>query len=414
MDPANPTPSITPTVPPPFPSAAPVITPPSAPTTEDGGTPPPPPPPPVIDGGVTPVPGSESKKEDVEVAVSGGGKGPAKKKWGAGVLVGSVAAVMVLVVGLGFGIWQVRQNQNVKKSAAGNPGNITFSCSRCASDRRCQTPDIGENPSYSVGAAYGSCNQVDYCTDVSDTSTCRLADPGPNGEDPLCAESCSGGSAPTPHPVQCSSAPTLEMSIDGGAFSWRGGSQNVSVGQQICYKSNPSGNHFTSRQTRGGLKGAVNVNSTACFTVSATDPWTTGEIEAFQNACAGAPDGTCEQIYTSESCRNSTDLVVVAASPTPTPTPTTSFQCQQVKVYRGGAEITIADIKLGDVIVFRGFANATNTTVSKIAFVLTKGGVAQAPVDETASLVGGLYQADYEVTVSEATSYSVTATPISP
>ncbi len=83
-------------------------------------------------------------------------------------------------------------------------------------------------------------------------------------------------------------------------------------------------------------------------------------------------------------------------------------------MYRGGTEITLAEIKLGDVIVFRGFANAVNTTVSKMTFVLTKGGVAQAPVDETASLVGGLYQADYQVTISEATSYSVTATPISP
>ncbi len=118
MDPTNPTSPITPTISPPFPNAAPVITPPIAPTTEDGGTPPPPPPPPVIDGGAMPAPGSEPKKEDVEVAVSGGGKGPAKKKWGAGVLVGSMAALMVLVVGLGFGIWQVRQKQDIKAGKA--------------------------------------------------------------------------------------------------------------------------------------------------------------------------------------------------------------------------------------------------------------------------------------------------------
>jgi hypothetical protein len=45
-------------------------------------------------------------------------------------------------------------------------------------------------------------------------------------------------------------------------------------------------------------------------------------------------------------------------------------------------------------------------------FVVTVGGVAQAPVDVNATLVGGLYQADLPYTITQNTSYSVSTTPI--
>ncbi|MEK7064300.1 MAG: hypothetical protein AAB973_01700, partial [Patescibacteria group bacterium] len=101
-------------------------------------------------------------------------------------------------------------------------------------------------------------------------------------------------------------------------------------------------------------------------------------------------------------------------TPTPPPPPGSSFQCQQVKVFRNNVEITAADIQLGDTIVFRGFAGAVNTTVSKLRFTLTKAGIAQAPVDVNTTLVGGQYQADYTINIDTAASYSVTAVPISP
>lgn len=85
-----------------------------------------------------------------------------------------------------------------------------------------------------------------------------------------------------------------------------------------------------------------------------------------------------------------------------------------MKIFRNNVEITAAQIELGDTIVFRGFASAANTTVSKIRFVLTKGGVAQPPVEANAILVGGLYQADYQVVIDQAISYSVTTTPVFP
>ncbi len=77
-------------------------------------------------------------------------------------------------------------------------------------------------------------------------------------------------------------------------------------------------------------------------------------------------------------------------------------------------EITPADIQLGDTIVFKGFASAVNTTVSKLRFTLTKGGVPQSPVDVNTTLVSGQYQADYSVNIDTATSYSVSTAPISP
>ncbi len=117
-----------------------------------------------------------------------------------------------------------------------------------------------------------------------------------------------------------------------------------------------------------------------------------------------------------QSCATSGFVRVVGcgASPTPTPTPVAVSQCQQVNILRGGTQIQAADIKLGDTIIFRGFASATNTTVSKIRFTITKGGVAQTPVEVPATLVGSLYQADYQITADLATSYSVTAEAVSP
>ena len=110
-----------------------------------------------------------------------------------------------------------------------------------------------------------------------------------------------------------------------------------------------------------------------------------------------------------------------AAGPTPTPTsiptptpPGSSFQCQQLKIFRGGVEITATQIQQGDVIVFRGFASATNTTVSKLSFTLTKGGVAQTPVEINVKPNTIPYEADYTIAIDTATSYSVTVVPISP
>lgn len=101
-------------------------------------------------------------------------------------------------------------------------------------------------------------------------------------------------------------------------------------------------------------------------------------------------------------------------TPTPTPPPSKSATCQRLEYYRGGAQISLADIHVGDVITVRGFASANNTTVSNIRFTVNAGGVAQVYSGTGLQLVGALWQADSPPITIAATSYSISATPIFP
>ena len=132
----------------------------------------------------------------------------------------------------------------------------------------------------------------------------------------------------------------------------------------------------------------------------------------FANAnCGGTPPTTITTVpgtppYTPPSG---------GSNPTPTPTTTTqSYACYQLSIMKNGNNISAANVQVGDALVMRGFATATNTTVSKMRFVVSINGVAQAPVDVNASLISGMYQADLPYTITQAASYSVTTTPISP
>lgn len=103
------------------------------------------------------------------------------------------------------------------------------------------------------------------------------------------------------------------------------------------------------------------------------------------------------------------------SNPTPTPTTTTqSYACYQLSIMKNGNNISAASVQVGDSLVMRGFATATNTTVSKMRFIVSINGVAQAPVDVNTSLISGMYQADMPYTITQVASYSVTTTPISP
>lgn len=99
-------------------------------------------------------------------------------------------------------------------------------------------------------------------------------------------------------------------------------------------------------------------------------------------------------------------------SPTPTTVPVTT--CQQLEMYRGGVRITPDQIRRGDTITLRGFASAVNTTVSQIRFRITLGGTAQTPVLVPATLQGGVYRAEHQITINSATTYSITIEPVSP
>ena len=106
-------------------------------------------------------------------------------------------------------------------------------------------------------------------------------------------------------------------------------------------------------------------------------------------------------------------LRLLFSGPTPTTTTNPQLACYQLQIFRGGTQIQPWQINQGDALVFRGFASVSGgAVVSKMRFTVTINGVAQTPVDVNASLVGGLYQADYIYTITQNTSYSVSTKPI--
>lgn len=234
-----------------------------------------------------------------------------------------------------------------------------------------------------------------------------------------------GGGGPTPVP-QCGAAP-LVMIDKGEGFKWYGASVQVFQGSLVCFRSSPSGNKYTSRPTQDGTgyKGAVNVNGTNCFTPKIGDTWTTGAIEAYENQCTnGVLNGTCEQLYFSDSCRNFTDLVVLAATATPAPSPTkipspsptsTPVACQQLKVFKGSTDISanLSSIAAGNTLTFTAYAGST---AKKITFQLTSNNQKQAPVEvvtKASTTLSGYSEASFVYTVSAAETISVTVTNVS-
>lgn len=144
-------------------------------------------------------------------------------------------------------------------------------------------------------------------------------------------------------------------------------------------------------------------------------PGSTGQVyhvsrNIYNESCGGTPPTTTTTTTTTVTSEGNPPG---GTTPTP-PTTTSSYQCYQLQILRGGSVINASQVNVGDSVVFRGFATASNTTVSKMRFTVSVNGVIQAPVDVNASLVGGQYQADLPYTITQAASYSVTTAPISP
>lgn len=183
-------------------------------------------------------------------------------------------------------------------------------------------------------------------------------------------------------------------------------------GSMTCYPTSYSscGGGTTAQALMGGTT-ATTTTTTTTTTNGGGGPTPTPPLPppSCNDTCttnAGCPSNlTCSGGF----CRNSQ-----CTTETNCICPGSSFLCQQLKTFRGGVEITAAQIQKGDTIVFRGFASTINTTISKLRFTLTKASVAQTPVDVTAILTSGQYQADYQVVIDQAVSYSVTVVPISP
>lgn len=140
----------------------------------------------------------------------------------------------------------------------------------------------------------------------------------------------------------------------------------------------------------------------ACGETCAVD----GECNASIGLTCQDPGGGNPKICWGDTCN--------PATPTPTPTPPGgSAQCQQAvvqKIVRGGQEVpnpTKDDIRLGDVVTFRGTATQA---VSVVQFNINEAGTSRTQDVPT----GGQTYADLQLTISKAGNYTVTVGNITP
>lgn len=352
---------------------------------------------------ITPPPPATSPTSPIlqaQVLSSGGGK--PKVKWGKGVLVGGIFALVVLVVGTIVGVkLGVGRNQNAKPSKASGTGCLSADLSQCQIgpgvcwrariNNACKRADGTVDNTLEIVSG-GDAWNGEACYNCDDTNNTFPAD----RNQPKCSTGsnveinpdCGGGPTPTPTPVSNFDCTQCGNKVADAPVK---PTDPAVIG---CY-----------RQDNGG--------AACCSCLDGN-----GQCQGYWNCVNGNTyDVRCTQRGPGEICATSTPTPTPTPTPVseptptpaPTPTPVGESACYQVKIFKEGVEITASDIRLGDVVTFRGFASATNTTVAKIRFVITKGGTAQTPVDKDATLVGNLYQADYEVTIDTATSYSVTA-----
>ncbi len=370
-----------------------------------------PPPPPAV------VPGLDNHPPPTEAVPP---PPPPPKKWGKGALVGSIAAVFLIVASVvtGLTLYQ-RRNQAVAPTAP-KPGKA-FS-------------NIKESGTYPSDSANhfgfdGNC----FTLHLETINTTKYSCAGKNEADPQWTSSTCNRNQADGHAdpalrcfttnycgvqkivVNDGTVTTDRVKINSGpdchgTLSW---SVNLINGG---FEVDVSGDHgaFTARADFSPTGSPNTWQNPQQFPHAAgTGPTT---YTFMYNPAPAAGQWVRARVLYNNLQVAVLELPLIAASPSPSPSPssspTTSFQCQEVKVFRAGVQIQPANIKLGDTIIFRGFASTTNMAdpVHKLKFTLTKGGVALTPVEENAILVGTLYQADYQIVIDHATSYSVTAT----
>lgn len=275
-----------------------------------------------------------------------------------------------------------------------------------------------------------------------------------------CANFCAGGSnVSDPNkcycPIQCSSA---AINFD---------ANNCAVVPSGCFgRVHTCGGDYISQgrscnENPYPATGVINAGETICAspvcgkTVQADISCTGGEFagqngyrSVYGGTCVGQPPpppppvlkdcgATCtdsSECVSDLTCAPGTPRVCYGArcgggtpppgtpTPTPTPPPVPTNVCQQVivqSVTRNGTVVTptpaVTALQAGDVVVFRGFVNATgygpNAAVS-IQFSVYINGVAQTPQTRSATLSGGQYVADSTPITMGAGNYIVVIYPI--
>lgn len=386
-------------------------------------------------------------------------------------IIGSVFGFLILTVGLGFGLLQVQRNQQIKKSSASGTSFVTNICGKptntggvtgtgCAGS--CSSGDGKNGSCRDINIdRYDTFIDVQVCSGDGDHTKCDGSNGGINianingggtantsnygnycrvqfdfyKDDGLGSgrqlidflvywDSANCGAAPTsppqptnpPNPTSPPQPtnppiPTVTPVIGNcpgpcAAFNNDlNGCNSYGVPYTTCaYYMCSNGNRCAPRGSSGICPGTGPINCSALPT-STPIPTPTPTPTIIPTATP-----------TPTSASTPTPTITPTRTPTPTmtPTPTPMTICQQIKVYRGTplVEIVASDIQKGNSITFRAFANATNTTISTIRFTVTIGTGAATTYDRTASLVGGTYQADLQLDITQAATYTVTAQPI--
>ncbi len=376
----------------------PAQTPPPPPVVNIENTPPPPPAPPV-----NVVPPPTSAPTPPPPPPPGIITEKPKGKMGVGKLVAALVVMVVLMGGLAAGIYLSQRQQNVIPSqAAGGWCNADGAGTDYGSP--CSTRGTIECGGDGKETICGDVNNPNSFTWHATGNCCGLAPTQPPGSPaPMCP---NDPNTPIANYVKFLCPNGCTQTTENGVTAWR------------CYENRQDSN---SPLTLNGGCGQVDaLSGSTDQTFCGYTEYTCGEAR-----CQPAPQSTPTTTPPTSSPTPNSPTSTPTRTPTPTtpiatPTPTTPVgvaQCQTVSVLsitRGGTAVaspTLAKIQKGDVVVFRGFATATNATVTSIDFTLTKAGVAQTAVHVTPILVSGTYHADYQITVDQATSYSVSSSP---
>ena len=380
------------------------------------------------------------------VVASGGDGGGGRRTW---MWVGGIISIVVLGVGIGFGVWQGGQNQSVRESQAASSGGY------CTSDKIPDGPAAsGLAQACTIGGDCVACipNQNNGTCPGGENFQCCFGTGGTNPDGSCHCNTSCGGSGPVPTAPQTCTINARIQVFDGvwvdisgnNTYQLPYGTASV-IFRGVNAATGQMSQNVTARMVwnNDGFKGISRANEQGSESLPGPNGYPT-RFEAFENQVGRTSDPYDQQVqsyFDEGTCvnRGGVTISTVVPSPSPTlppqitpsltPTPTDvpptatlvptlvigTYQCQEIQLIRDGVQIAMADVQVGDRITFRGFAGANNTSVSSLRFILTKGGVAQAPVEVGVSGVAtGRFQADYEIVIDEATSYSMRVVPLSP
>ncbi|HKB88182.1 MAG TPA: hypothetical protein VKC53_00890 [Patescibacteria group bacterium] len=274
-----------------------------------------------------------------------------KKKFGSGKIIATILGLLLLVGGVGTGVYLTQQNQNPNSKAYLTCGSCDAGKSCNHQTGQCEANVTNTNTSDQTGgcgSGYYACSRG--CCAVGGTSLNGPGGGGCGADQHLCT--CSAGGACVPNATTCTT-------YCGGSYI----SDNTTLG--------PNSNNQIDPNTGNTIDGTPSGNCANnqrhagdCFVTTSigfvVDP-VTGAVGA---ACNGPHYTTCAAGYTCSNQDCVPNTTTNSGGPTPTP-PTAAGSCQAVKAYSSTwTLLTGADLSAlhsGSVINFCVAGTATGT-----------------------------------------------------